>query len=395
MKILRSLFPFKTSETPASSNPTPAVPAQETTAGTGIKESEDHHPTSSRFDRRFGSGIANMGRDVWSAVSHSAQGATSWLGLQINELRGKTENTVTGLKDQIAAWRNSDSAGKVGWLKREVGEPKADVTSTYQSLEQTVKTGQSVLPPDANQYKYLVVDGLFTERYPGYMSENIKHLQDQGLSVSKVSIDSDASVAANAKAVRDAVLEASASGQQVVLIGHSKGGVDATAALSLYPELTPHVRAMISMQAPYGGTPVSTDLQNCPELRPHVNRAIENMFQGDPAALQDLSYESRKTFLSQHPYPAEEIPTISLATSSTSALSLTAKAAHYIQHRYGEKSDGLVVDKDAEIPGSYVIRLQDMDHSGPVMKGLPGVSKHEPAHVTEALVAMALSLPKS
>ena len=40
------------------------------------------------------------------------------------------------------------------------------------------------------------------------------------------------------------------SGKQVVLLGHSKGGVDAAAALSLYPELKGHVRALITMQAP-------------------------------------------------------------------------------------------------------------------------------------------------
>ena len=63
----------------------------------------------------------------------------------------------------------------------------------------------------------------------------------------------------NAKQIRDAILEASNDGKQVVLVGQSKGGVDITAALALYPEFKPHVRAVVSMQAPYGGTPIASD----------------------------------------------------------------------------------------------------------------------------------------
>ena len=121
---------------------------------------------------------------------------------------------------------------------------------------------------------------------------------------------------------------------------------------------------------------------------------IENVFSGDSASLHDLTYQSRRDFLLQNPYPADEVPTISLATSSSSPLSVTAKASHYIEDRYGWKSDGLVVDQDAEIPGSHVVRLQDLDHAGPTMSGVPGVAQHEPGALTEALVALALSVPK-
>ena len=63
----------------------------------------------------------------------------------------------------------------------------------------------------------------------------------------------------NAKQIRDAIIEASKDGKQVLRVGQSKGGVDITAALALYPELKPHVRAVVSMQAPYGGTPIASD----------------------------------------------------------------------------------------------------------------------------------------
>jgi len=45
------------------------------------------------------------------------------------------------------------------------------------------------------------------------------------------------------------------SGKQVLLLGHSKGGVDAAAALSLYwSELKGKVAGLALVQSPYGGT---------------------------------------------------------------------------------------------------------------------------------------------
>ncbi len=43
--------------------------------------------------------------------------------------------------------------------------------------------------------------------------------------------------------------------EPVVLFGQSKGPLDIHAALSLYPDLVPRVRAFVSVQAPFGGTP--------------------------------------------------------------------------------------------------------------------------------------------
>lgn len=51
------------------------------------------------------------------------------------------------------------------------------------------------------------------------------------------------------------------SGKQVLLLGHSKGGVDAAAAISLYwSELKGKVAGLALVQSPYGGTPVASDI---------------------------------------------------------------------------------------------------------------------------------------
>lgn len=51
------------------------------------------------------------------------------------------------------------------------------------------------------------------------------------------------------------------SGKRVMLLGHSKGGVDAAAALSIYSdELRDKVAGLALVQSPYGGTPMASDI---------------------------------------------------------------------------------------------------------------------------------------
>jgi len=63
-----------------------------------------------------------------------------------------------------------------------------------------------------------------------------------------------------------------------------------------------------------------------------------------------------------------------------------------VRDQYGVESDGLVVPVDAVLPGSRVIRLDDMDHAEAVLAGVPGFINYRAAEVTKVLVAMALSL---
>ena len=51
------------------------------------------------------------------------------------------------------------------------------------------------------------------------------------------------------------------SGKRVMLLGHSKGGVDSAAALSIYwSELEDKVAGLALVQSPYGGSPIASDI---------------------------------------------------------------------------------------------------------------------------------------
>lgn len=143
--------------------------------------------------------------------------------------------------------------------------------------------------------------------------------------------------------------------------------------------------------------------------------------QGDLQALEDLTYERRKDFLRKNPLP-QELPLVSfhteagikpgiLATFSPVAHAelpiimpladgqptklpvvmplgaAMAACAQLLQVRYGEKSDGLVTRRDAEVPGSVVVRPDEkLDHAWMVYSS----SKNEPVETDASKVCEAL-----
>lgn len=146
-------------------------------------------------------------------------------------------------------------------------------------------------------------------------------------------------------------------------------------------------------------------------------------------SLEDLTYEKRKDFLRKHPLP-QELPIVSFHTEASinpSVLATLSHVAHVelpiaaslvadgqptrlpvvmplaaamaacaqlLQVRYGERSDGLVTRKDAEVPGSVVVRpARKLDHAWMVyssMKDEPGEA--DTSQVCEALLALLVEV---
>ena len=110
------------------------------------------------------------------------------------------------------------------------------------------------------------VGGIFTDYYPRYLVGNLQYLNTMAKllpNVRVIGINSVATVEDNARVIRDAVLQEALTqnfSRRIVLIGHSKGGVDITAAIALYPELHSLVHCVILMQTPYAGSLILTGM---------------------------------------------------------------------------------------------------------------------------------------
>jgi hypothetical protein len=294
-------------------------------------------------------------------------------------------NVVRGALDKILGASVKD---QVGWIQNEL--PKTtDRTADFRSIYSAAKAGETVLPGDAKDHIYLTLRGYTGDNFPTYMKENREGLSRRGLDVREVKTDTEQTVEHNAKVIRDAVLEAAKGGRQVVLIGHSKGGMDMTAAVAMYPEIKEHVRAAVAMQSPYGGVPVASDIGDQRLLSGIAGKTIEWVLRGDEDSLPDFSYENRRQFVEKYPWPSE-IPTVSLATSSDSQFNGLTPVINWYKVRYGEETDGVVAQRDSEIPGSRVVRLDNLDHLNSVMPEFLGRANWDPGLLTESLVALAL-----
>ena len=279
----------------------------------------------------------------------------------------------------------TSSRDQIGWLEADVD----DVTQQFHELLERVRAGEDVVPEEASQYVWLLVPGLFSDMYPSYMKGNVIALRDLGLRYREVDLTLDQTLESGAGELQKVIMDATSGGEQVVILAHSKGGVDTAAALALYPELRSRVRAFIAVQTPYAGSPIASDLQNCPAMGDFA-AGILRIFGENPQAAIDLTYETRREFLSEHPYP-KGVPTLCLATSRVDLRSVVSSTAFYVRNKYGVESDGLVVPVDAVIPGSRVIYLDDMDHAEAVLSGVPGFTNYRAKEVTQVLVAMALT----
>ncbi|KAL6630656.1 hypothetical protein ACP70R_028507 [Stipagrostis hirtigluma subsp. patula] len=325
------------------------------------------------------------------------------------------------------------SADDIGWLQRDQGLPTTeDGTTRFLEILDSVRKNEHKLP---DSLVYLLVPGLFSNHGPLYFVKTKSYFSKMGLACHIAKNHSESSVSKNAREITEYVEEIYwGSRKRVLLLGHSKGGVDAAAALSLYwPELKDKVAGLVLAQSLYGGSPVASDilregqLGDYVRLRKVMEILVSEVLKGDLQALEDLTYGRRKEFLRQHPLPPE-VPIVSFHTEASitpsvlTALSLMSRTSSFrllpmanstripvvmplsaamaacsqvLVARYGEKSDGLVTRKDAEVPRSVVVRPErKLDHAWMVYSSLkdePG-DQADTSQVCEALLTLLVEV---
>ncbi|KAK9002334.1 hypothetical protein V6N11_025018 [Hibiscus sabdariffa] len=326
------------------------------------------------------------------------------------------------------------SADDIGWLKRDPEMPPVeDATEKFTEILDNIRHGLHKLP---NSMVYLLVPGLFSNHGPLYFVSTKTSFSKLGLTCHIAKIHSEASVEKNAKEIKDYIEEIYwGSNKRVLLLGHSKGGVDAAAALSIYwSDLKDKVAGLAIAQSPYGGSPIASDILREGQLGDYVNvrKLMEilicKVIKGDMQALEDLTYARRKEFLKKHPLP-KELPVVSFHTEAgiTPAVLATlshiahaelplmatlsdgqparlpvviplgavmAACAQLLQVRYGQKSDGVVARCDAEAPGSVAVRPnRKLDHAWMVYSSLnDDPSEPNAAQVCEALLTLLVEV---
>lgn len=257
-----------------------------------------------------------------------------------------------------------------------------EVTGRFADEYRRAAAGTSVLPAGAHQYVYLIIPGAMGHTVPGYMVQTQRHLRSLGLDVHRSRINTAAGVAENAATIRDEVMALSKGRRSVVLVTHSKGGVDALAADAIYREIRPHLRARVLMQPPFDGTPMADLFDNA------VSRLALRLLGGSAALMGDLTGSARRSFRAANRHWSG-VPTLTMASSHSGWSMLTPLVAIIRRGGSGD-SDGVVPARSQVVPGSHLVRLERLDHWGAVLR-VPG-SAYRPGPLAEALIAIALTI---
>ncbi len=191
-----------------------------------------------------------------------------------------------------------------------------------------------------------------------YMWAQQDWLRAVGAAPEVVRTPTAASVSANAARIRAALL---ADARPALVIAHSKGGLEALAAL-LDPAAAARCAAFVAFQSPFAGTPVADAVANSRALHGLALAGVRALGIGNGEGLRDLTTPVRAAWMRAHAGAVaelvERLPVVAAATAlDDGALRGGGRdraygvAARWLERRAGP-NDGLVPVSSALLPGA-------------------------------------------
>ncbi len=251
-----------------------------------------------------------------------------------------------------------------------------DITSLFLDIHRQVRAKQisSFSPATSGHVKYLLVYGLFGKHITDYMEGIRKRLKAMGLDAEFIDIQTEGSRETNLLRIQNAV-----DGQsQVVLIGHSRGGILVHDWYRLTTRSSKDkVLKLVLMQAPLRGTPIADwGLEHW--YGRLAARGLSCLYQwGDVMeAIDELTVRTREHIMARLP-PFTTADLAKVYTLSSCFEPKVNDRAHkdmlmphgIIKDLIGQANDGLVPTQSAQVPGAHNIHLQDFDHEDSALEG--------------------------
>ena len=186
-------------------------------------------------------------------------------------------------------------------------------------------------------------------------------LASLGVALRVLRVDGLGSSESNARALRDALLAGAHPAERVVLIGHSKGAVDALQLIVEHPEARSRLAALVSLAGAIGGSPLA-NLGSQGSLRAAAWLPGLACGAGDLGAIESLRPATRQSWLARHRLPPD-VRVYSIATMPDPARLAPGLVASYgLLERIDPRNDGNVLTHDQVIPGSTLLGYVDADH---------------------------------
>ena len=188
-----------------------------------------------------------------------------------------------------------------------------------------------------------------------YMGSQANWLRRLGVAVEVVALPTAAPVGVNAGRIAAAI---AADPRPVVIVAHSKGGLEALAAL-LRPGVAARCRGFIALQSPFHGSPVADWLCGRRGLHRAAHHALRFGRLGTGRGLKDLTTPVRQAWMRDHAAAiaalVQQVPVVTLATVLEGPWHWQDQAyrpiARWMRRQGAGDNDGLVPVAAARLPG--------------------------------------------
>lgn len=231
-------------------------------------------------------------------------------------------------------------------------------------------------------YKVIIVPGVVSQSFMSYSKQSIKFtllfediFQDQlnwleknNIDHEMIKLESEESVSNNAEKIANHIKR---SKKPVILIAHSKGGVDTLHALMENPDILDKIKTFTAIQSPFYGTSIAEVFKSNPFLG-HVSKELFKYLGGQGAGFDALTLSNRKVYM-EIPGNIKKIATVSKKVNIINFSSIKVNSQGWdttleifrdaTQETEGD-NDGVVAQTSAHLntPEVKHIYTQGVDH---------------------------------
>ena len=214
--------------------------------------------------------------------------------------------------------------------------------------------------------RLLLCYGLLGEVMAGlrvdYMAGQIAWARGIGLDAAVLHLPTVAPVGVNAGRIAEAAL---AHPSPFILVGHSKGGLEALAAL-LRPGIAAPCRGFIALQSPFRGSPVADWVCGIRGFRVAAHHAARLLGLGTGRGVKDLTTPVRQAWMDAHAGAIEALVAAIPVTTVATAIGPDpapqdrghAALARWMEAQGAGPNDGLVPVASALLPGARQLVLE-------------------------------------
>jgi len=216
---------------------------------------------------------------------------------------------------------------------------------------------------DPSAYRLVFVPGFLATCFSGIASfaDVVDEARREGFDARVLEIGGRSSVAANARFIAEQIERLPDDGRRIILIGHSKGAVDALELIAERNDLAQRIVALVAIAGAFNGSPLADRLRPLYELVVGTNPFLGcAAAQGD--ALDDMRPATRREWWTRHRGKLRT-PTYSLvAVPDRDRVSPLLALLHEQLGLSSPWNDGQLIALDQIAPGGNLLGFVNADH---------------------------------